>query len=50
MEKEPYVKKNFFVAIRPAQKWESPGFQETRDNAFEPIYFLEGLPNSFLSK
>jgi hypothetical protein len=29
MEKDPYGKNNFFVVIRPAQKWESPGFQET---------------------
>jgi hypothetical protein len=29
MEKKPYGRKNFFVAIRPAQKWESLGFHET---------------------
>jgi hypothetical protein len=40
MEKEPRPKKNFFVAMSPAQKYESPGFQRTRDNAFWPIYFL----------
>jgi hypothetical protein len=33
-------KEYFFAAIRPAQKWESRGFQETQDNVFEPIYFL----------
>jgi hypothetical protein len=25
-------KEYFFAAIRPAQKWESRGFQETQDN------------------
>ena len=29
IEKDPCGKKNFFVAIRPAQKCESPGFQRT---------------------
>jgi hypothetical protein len=40
IEKVPYQKKNFFVAMRPAQKCESPGFQITWDNAFVPMYFL----------
>jgi hypothetical protein len=40
METVPYRKKNFFVAIRLAQKCESPGFHNTWDIAFEPMYFL----------
>jgi hypothetical protein len=40
MEKVSRLKKNFFVAIRPAQKCESPGFHKTWDSAFWPIYFL----------
>jgi hypothetical protein len=40
------------VAIRPAQKGESPGFQTTFDIALEPTYFLfqEGLPNTIFGK
>jgi hypothetical protein len=40
IKKEPKRKKCFFVAMRPAQKCESPGFQRTWDRAFEPTYFL----------
>jgi hypothetical protein len=40
MLKDSNGKKCFFVAIRPAQKWESPGFQCTWDIAFVPTYFL----------
>jgi hypothetical protein len=40
IEKVPKPKKCFFVAIRPAQKCESPGFQRTWDNALEPTYFF----------
>jgi hypothetical protein len=40
IEKVPYRKKNFFVAIRPAKKCESSGFHNTWDSAFEPMYFL----------
>jgi hypothetical protein len=39
-EKVPRPMKNFFVAIMPAQKCESPYFQRTCDNTFVPIYFL----------
>jgi hypothetical protein len=34
------LKKNFFVAIRPAQKCESPDFHMIWDNTFSPMYFL----------
>jgi hypothetical protein len=33
------VEESAFVAMRPAQKYESPGFQITYDNAFAPTYF-----------
>jgi hypothetical protein len=40
MEKDPCGNKNFFVAMRPAQKWESPVFRKIWDNTLEPTYFL----------
>jgi hypothetical protein len=40
MEKEPYGKKCFLVAIMLAQKCESPGFQITWDISFEPTHFF----------
>jgi hypothetical protein len=40
MKKEPYGKKCFLIAMMPAQKCESPGFQEIGDIAFESTYFL----------
>jgi hypothetical protein len=35
-----YGKNNFFVSLRPIQKCDSPGFQKTKDNVREPMYFL----------
>jgi hypothetical protein len=43
MEKELYGKKYFLLAIRPAQKCESPDFQVTWDIAFDPTYFLRKM-------
>jgi hypothetical protein len=38
--KRTQAKENFFVAMSPAQKCESPGLHRTWDNAFGPMYFL----------
>jgi hypothetical protein len=39
IKNDPYLKKCFFIAMSLTQKCESPGFQKTYDNAFEPTYF-----------